>query len=185
MKTFRNIFILLLTTALLFSCGGPVEEAKDVNEERFEDTALEDDANFAVDFANYLMFSDSLAEIVIARTQDQLLIDFATKVQNDHEQLLSQLKVIADTAMIELPTAIAPEYQEFLEDMLEEDDLAEVKEDYLERVMKLHETFAKKADTKIEQTEFTRFLDFARNVSSQQYVHLQQAQDLLGAKQNS
>lgn len=183
MQALKSISFLLLISLIFSACGGPVEEAKEANEEKFEDTVLEDDANFAVEFANYLMFTDTLSEIVLNNTSDQLLKDYASKLQSDHQDLHTQLKTIADKAKIVLPEYISPDYQDIVEDIAEEDE-ADMREDYLEKMMEMHEKFGKKADDKIADTEFSQFLDFARHVSSQQYVHLEQAKALLGTEES-
>lgn len=179
MKTLIHIFFVLLIGSTFMACAGPVEEAKEENEEKFEDTALEDDAKFAVEFANYFMFTDSLSKIIQERSDAERLKEFATALRNDHQQLYSQLVSIANTANIELPNAISDEYQEMIEDIMEEEEMDEIAEEYLEEIIALHKTFSKKAEDKIAETEFSKFLDFARNVSSQQYVHQNIAEDLL------
>jgi EAL domain-containing protein (putative c-di-GMP-specific phosphodiesterase class I) len=74
---------------------------------------------------------------------------------------------------------MSADYQEMIEDFREEDEMDEITEEYLEKIIALHKTFSKKAEDKIAETEFSEFLDFARNVSSQQYVHQNIAEDLL------
>ena len=179
MKTLIKILFVLLIGSTFMACGGPVEEAKEANEEKFDDTALEDDAEFAVEFANYFMFTDSLSRIIIERTDAERLREFATAMNNDHRQLYSQLVSIANASNIELPSSMSANYQEMIEDFEEEDEMDEITEEYLEKIIDLHKTFSKKAEEKIAETEFSEFLDFARQVSSQQYVHQNIAAELL------
>lgn len=180
MKTlFPFLFILLIGLTTFTACGGPVEEAKEENEEKFDDTALEDDAEFAVEFANYFMFTDSLSKLIAERSSDQRLREFANALASDHQQLYSQLRSIASKARIELPTSISDDYDEFLEDLRDEEEMDEMTEDYLEKIVALHKDFSKKAEDQIANTEFSEFLDFARNVSAQQYVHQNIAEQLL------
>lgn len=179
MRTLLPILFLLLVGSTFVACGGPVEEAKEENQEKFDDTVLEDDANFAVDFANYFMFTDSLSSIILERSNNEQLKEFATALQSDHQQLYSQLRSIANTADIELPSAISSDYDEFIEDLRDDDETDEVAESYLEKIIELHKTFNQKAEEKIANAEFSSFLDFARNVSSQQFIHQNLAEELL------
>lgn len=179
MKTLIHIFFVCLIGSTFVACGGPVEEAKEANEEKFEDTALEDDAEFAVEFANYFMFTDSLSKIIMDRSDNERLREFASALSSDHQQLYSQLVSIANTAKIELPNAISDNYQEMIEDLMDEEEMDELAEEYLEEIIALHKTFGKKAEDKIAETEFSEFLDFARNVSAQQYVHRNLAESLM------
>lgn len=179
MKTLIHLLFVLLIGSTFVACGGPVQEAKEVNEEKFDDTILEDDADFAVEFANYFMFTDSLSQVILDRSQDERLQEFARALRDDHQQLKQQLFTIANTAKIELPDMISEDYQEFLEDIRNEDELDEMAEDYLEKIVTMHRTFSKKAEEKMADAETSQFLDFARNVSAQQYVHQNIAENLL------
>lgn len=179
MKTLIHLFFVLLIGSTFVACGGPVQEAKEENEEKFDDTILEDDADFAVEFANYFMFTDSLSQVIIDRSQNERLREFAMALSNDHQQLKQELVAISNSAKIELPTAISADYEEFLEDIRDEEELDEVAEDYLEKIVAMHKTFSKKAEDKIADADTSQFLDFARKVSSQQYVHQNIAEDLL------
>ncbi|PHN08450.1 DUF4142 domain-containing protein [Flavilitoribacter nigricans] len=180
MKTVLHLFfVLLLGSTFFVACDGPVEEAKEENEEKFDDTVLEDDAEFAVEFANYFMFTDTLSQLIAERSTDDRLREFATALSSDHQQLKQELQSIASQAKIVLPTTISSDYAEFLEDIRDEDELDEMAEDYLEKVVAMHKTFSKKAEDIMANTETSQFLNFARNVSSQQYVHQNIAEDLL------
>lgn len=175
-------FLLFILFGLLFAvaCDGPVEEAHEDNEEVLEDTALEEEAEFAVDMANYFLVTDALNQMALDRVQDDEILAFVNDMRADHNKMFSELKQLAAQANITLPAEASEEELEDFADEIEDEEVEDVAEAYLERMIEMHQAFAEMSKDRISDTEFKEFLDFSRRVNSQQYVHLNSAQRLLG-----
>lgn len=177
-------FVLLLLGSLLFTfaCDNAVEEAKEDNEEKFEDTQLEEEAEFAAEMANYFLLTDAMTQLAMDRIQDDRVKQFATEMQADHQKMYSELKQLAAQANISLPSENSEEdLEDFADEVEDDEEAADVSVAYLERIIDLHESFGKMAENRIADTEFKEFLEFSRRVSSHQFVHLNQAKELLNS----
>lgn len=111
----KNLIFLLLALFILNGCNKPSadddskEIAEEANEEQFDNTEREDDAEFAVDAAIGGMLEVHLAELAIANGSSSEVKQFAQTMINDHTKANEELKTLAASKGIMLPTALSDE----------------------------------------------------------------------------
>lgn len=118
----------LLFAAFLFalvSCGtknqdDSKEVAEDQNEEKFEDTKLEDDTEFAVEAADGGMLEVQLGQLALTKATSPSVKKFAQTMVDDHSKANEELKTLAQQKNISLPGALSEKNQKKYNDLAEE-----------------------------------------------------------------
>ncbi|MCF0056370.1 DUF4142 domain-containing protein [Dyadobacter sp. CY356] len=126
-----STFLTLATVAMLSGCGSKQTETKDTTE--FADstneatakntgadstsTDLEDDAEFAVEAANGGMAEVALSKIAVEKATDPKVKDFAKQMIKDHSKANEELKTLASSKNITLPSAPNEEKQKEAADL--------------------------------------------------------------------
>ena len=133
----RNVFLTLLLAASMFqacsngtatndtagstspgNAGGntdAVEKAKDINENN--KTVKEDDAKFMTKAASGGMMEVQLGQIAQQKAKDQRVKNFGAMMVRDHTKANDELKALAATKNIALPTALSDDHQKHVNDM--------------------------------------------------------------------
>lgn len=78
--------------------------AEDINEQRFEDTYLENDAEFAVDAAGGDLTRIEMAQLAVNSSGTEAVRQLAQDILNDHGTMHEELKSFAVPKKIALPT---------------------------------------------------------------------------------
>lgn len=93
------------------------EVAKENNEPKFEDTKLEDDAEFAVEAAHGGMMEVKFGELAQANASSAAVKDFGAMMVKDHSAAGDELKTIAQAKNISLPAALNEDAQKAYDDL--------------------------------------------------------------------
>ena len=154
----KNIKTLSLLFAAVFfalvSCGtknndDSKEIAEEQNEEKFEETDLEDDTEFAVNAADGGMLEVQLAQLALTKGSSPKVKEFAQTMIDDHSKANEELKTLAQSKNITLPTTLSEENQEHYNDIAEKSG-AEFDQAYCDFMVKDHkddlDKFKKAAD---------------------------------------
>jgi putative membrane protein len=151
--TLSTLFAAFLFT--LVSCGtksnqdDSKEVAEEQNEQKFEDSDLEDDTDFAVKAADGGMLEVQLAELALTKASSPKVKEFAQTMITDHSKANDELKSLAQSKNISLPTSLSEENQKDYNDLAEKSG-AEFDKAYCEFMVKDHkddlEKFKKAAD---------------------------------------
>jgi putative membrane protein len=145
----------------LVSCGtkNNQEDSKEVaeeqNEAKFDDTNLDDDTEFAVAAADGGMFEVQLAQLALTKASSPKVKEFAQSMVDDHSKANEELKSLAQTKNITLPSTISDEKQKDY-DKLAEKSGADFDKAYSEFMVKDHKDDVdqfKKAAEKCEDAE--------------------------------
>ncbi len=152
-KTLSLLFVACLFA--LASCGtknsqdDSKEVAEEQNEEKFDDTNLEPDTDFAVEAADGGMLEVKVAELAISKASSPKVKEFAQTIVADHTKANEELKTLAQQKNITLPDSLSEKNQKKYEDLSEESG-ADFDKAYCEFMVKDHkddiDKFKKAAD---------------------------------------
>jgi putative membrane protein len=140
-KTLSVLFAAFFFT--LVSCGtknnqdDSKEIAEEQNEQKFEETDLEDDTDFAVKAADGGMLEVQLAQLALTKASSSKVKEFAQKMIDDHSKANEELKSLAQTKNITLPTTLSDENQKDYNDLAEKSG-AEFDKAYCDFMVKDH-----------------------------------------------
>jgi putative membrane protein len=140
-KTLSVLFAAFFFT--LVSCGtknnqdDSKEIAEEQNEQKFEETDLEDDTDFAVKAADGGMLEVQLAQLALTKASSSQVKEFAQKMIDDHSKANDELKSLAQTKNITLPTTLSDENQKDYNDLAEKSG-AEFDKAYCDFMVKDH-----------------------------------------------
>lgn len=177
------ILLMFLSVALLVGCNENPDDSKEraeqANEDRFEDSDMKDDAEFAVHAADGGLFEVRASELAQTKATDPNVKDIARKMIQDHTTANNQLKDIASRKDIQLPTAISEDKQDKYE------DLAEVAGDdfdkkYVDEMIDSHEEMIEKFRDHAEEANDPEIQDWvAQQIPTleQHLNHLKQHRD--------
>lgn len=154
----NTVVLSALLTAFLFtllSCGtqnnqdDSKEMAEEQNEQKFEESSLEDDTDFAVKAADGGMLEVQLAELALTNASSPKVKEFAQTMINDHTKANDELKNLAQSKNISLPTTLSEENQKDYNDLAEKSG-ADFEKAYCDFMVKDHkddlDEFKKAAD---------------------------------------
>jgi len=152
-KTLSLLFVACLFAVA--SCGtknsqdDSKEVAEEQNEEKFDDTNLEDDTDFAVQAADGGMLEVKAAELALSKGTSAKVKEFAQTIVADHSKANEELKTLAQQKNITLPDSLSEKNQKKYEDLAEESG-ADFDKAYCEFMVKDHkddiDKFKKAAD---------------------------------------
>ncbi|CAG5018971.1 hypothetical protein DYBT9275_06113 [Dyadobacter sp. CECT 9275] len=115
----------ILASALLFSaCNNSQKEdskelAEEQNEQKFDDTNLEDDTEFAVAAAEGSMLEVKLGELAQTNGAAQSVKDFGKTMVADHSKANEELSALAKQKNITLPMSLSDEKQKDFDKLAE------------------------------------------------------------------
>lgn len=151
----RSTLSILLSVILLTSCGtksnqdDSKEIAEDQNEEKFDDSSIEKDTEFAVDVADGGMLEVQLAQLALSNASSAEVKKFAQTMIDDHGKANDELKALAQQKGISLPASLSDKCQKKYNDLVDKKG-AEFDKEYMDLMVKEHkdtiDKFKKEAD---------------------------------------
>jgi putative membrane protein len=152
----KNTWSILFATILFlsFSCGtkqadDSKEVAEDQNEEKFDDTNLEDDTEFAVAAADAGMAEVQLGQLAQTNASSAAVKQFAQSMIDDHTKANEELKTLAQQKNITLPTSLSDKKKKKYDDLAEKRG-EDFDKDYIDLMVSDHkdvvDAFEKEAD---------------------------------------
>jgi putative membrane protein len=141
----KNILCFLMSGLMLtfVSCGtkdgreDSTEVAEDQNEEQLDNTKVEDDAEFAVEAADDGLLEVQLGTLALTKATSSQVKQFAQMMVDDHTKANNELKALAQTKNITLPTVLGNENQRRY-DNLNEKTGADFDKEYMDLMVKDH-----------------------------------------------
>ena len=152
---FAACFFALVSCATKNNQEDSKEVAEEQNEAKFDDTKLDDDTEFAVAAADGSMFEVQLGQLALTKASSPKVKEFAQSMVDDHTKANEELKTLAQTKNITLPSTISEEKQKDY-DKLAEKSGADFDKAYSEFMVKDHKDDVdqfKKAAEKCEDAE--------------------------------
>ncbi|MCU0352440.1 MAG: DUF4142 domain-containing protein [Cytophagales bacterium] len=154
-----TVLTLFIASALLVACDpspnreDTKEVAEEQNEERIEATAagnaqdadgkekaedkMEDDAEFMVEAASSGMLEVQLANMAMQKASSPQVKEFARMMIEDHGKANKELKALAASKNIVLPTALIDEHQSVANDLKDETG-KDFDEEFMEKMNAAH-----------------------------------------------
>lgn len=136
----KQLFYLFLSAFIIASCNDAPKDSKDAAEKANEDkmdNKMEDDAEFAVDAADDGMFEVKLAELALTKSSSAVIKETAQMMITEHTKANDELKALAATLNITLPTALGEENQKTYNDFNEKSG-ADFDNDYADLLVEEH-----------------------------------------------
>jgi putative membrane protein len=93
------------------------EVAEEQNEQKLDETIVEDDSEFAVDAADGGLMEVKLGELAQTNASSQKVKDFASTLVKDHGKANEELKTLAQGKNITLPMSLGEESQKHYDDL--------------------------------------------------------------------
>ena len=90
----------------------PKEVAEDANDEKFDNDAVEDDAQYLTDAAEILLSEIEIGKLGLAKSSNPEVKKFAQALVTDHTKALEELNALANKKTISIPTTITEEGRE-------------------------------------------------------------------------
>jgi putative membrane protein len=127
----KPILIILLGASMMYySCetrpgrDDAVTRAKDINQERFEDTEgaadLSDEATTLVDIASSNMLKMRLSERALERASSREVQQYAERVAQEQRRINQELQELAAEKNITLPLDVSEDHRDSMNDVLEQ-----------------------------------------------------------------
>lgn len=114
---------LFMASMMAFSAcnSNKTEDSKEVaeeqNDEKLDDTPLEDDSKFALAAADGGLVEVKLAQLAQANASTKAVKDFAETMIKDHSKANEELKALAQQKNISLPLSLSDDKQKDYDDM--------------------------------------------------------------------
>ncbi len=121
----KPMYALLIACSLAaFTSCGPAENdsnkvAEEQNEEKFDDTKVEDDAEFATKAASAGMAEVELGKLALANSSNADVKSFAQMMVDDHGKVNGELTATAQAKNISLPGVPDADAQKDIKDLSE------------------------------------------------------------------
>ena len=167
----------------LVSCGTKTDQedskevAEEQNEAKFDDTKLDDDTEFAVAAADGSMFEVQLGQLALTKASSPKVKEFAQSMVDDHTKANEELKTLAQTKNITLPSTISEEKQKDY-DKLAEKSGADFDKAYSEFMVKDHKDDVDKFKKAAEKCEDADIKSWAAEKVPVLVNHLSMAESL-------
>jgi putative membrane protein len=115
------IYLLLAGSITLASCGNNEDDskkiAKDENKEKFDSTSIEEDTKFAVAAADGGMMEVELGKLALTNASSAKVKEFAQMMVDDHGKANAELKALAQTKNISIPSSLSNKKQDKYNDL--------------------------------------------------------------------
>ena len=174
----------------LVSCGtksnqkDSKEVAEEQNEQKFDDTKTEDASEFAVAAADGGMLEVQLAQLALEKASSPKVKEFAQSMVTDHSKANEELKSLAQTKNITLPSSLSEEKQKDYNDLAEKSG-AEFDKAYSDYMVKDHKDDIDKFKKAAENAEDPDIKTWAANKVPVLEHHLSMAESMEDAVDGS
>ncbi len=166
----------------MVACGsGDTESAmqeETPHEENLNESDIYTDVDFFDTYANETLQLMAMSAIASEKAQNSRVRAFADSLQQAHGKVFEEMKALAKDYNFTVSEQMLEPYAREVADFQAIAPSA-IDEKYLQAVIGYHESIDEQARNMIEESEIEAFLDFARRLSSNQYVHRRTARDML------
>jgi putative membrane protein len=187
MKNWITLLSISALILIMISCGNKNDSkavAEDQNEEKFDDTNKEKDTEFAVDVADAGMLEVQLSQLALANASSPQVKQFAQMMVDDHTKTNDELKSIAATENITLPSALSDKGMKVYNNLAEKTG-AEFDKDYIDQMVKDHKDAIDKFKKEADDGKDSVLVNWASGKLSTLQHHLQLAESAQETLKNS
>ncbi|MGK7390912.1 MAG: DUF4142 domain-containing protein [Candidatus Cyclobacteriaceae bacterium M2_1C_046] len=144
MKSLFSLFVLI-SFSLLISCNSPSSEedtedgAEDINDEKFQSSRAEEDAEFIVEAYSFNLMLIEYAKVLQQKdTVPPRLLQYAENAVRFHSEINNTLKELAQAHQVTLPNQVGENVIEYKEELMEKEG-EDLYNDYIEVVDDIQE----------------------------------------------
>ena len=169
MKHIHKIVPFLFITLLLLACGPKdqgtsssdtetkeapetKEAADDANDEKFETNKAESDADFITEAVNSNYTEIELAQLAGQRSDNSEIKEVARLLENEHNQLLKDLRSFASKKAITVPTEKDDAARGKIEDLNKKDNIRDFNKDWCKEMADAHQDAIQKFEKRLQKT---------------------------------
>lgn len=156
--------------------GDSKDIAKDQNDQKFEDSDIKKDAKFAVNAADGGMLEVELAALAQKNGSSKVVKDFSKHIMEDHTKANEELKALALSKSISLPTALSEKNLNKV-DKLSKKTGSEFDKDYIDFMISDHKDDIDLFEKEAEKGNDPELKAFAAGKLPTLKHHLQMAED--------
>lgn len=149
-----------------------VENAKESNDDL--STVEDNDAKFMVEAASGGMMEVALGQMAQQKARDQRVKDFGAMMVRDHTKANDELKALAASRNVSLPTTVGEDHQKHIHD-LEQKTGADFDKDYMSMMVDDHEKDIKQFENTSDKGNDANLKAFASKTLPVLHVHLDSA----------
>jgi putative membrane protein len=122
-KWLRTVCMVLVVCSVM-ACGGKrdtdsKEVAEDQNEEKFDDTKVDEDAEFAVAAADGGLLEVQLGQLAVSKGSSEAVKKLGQSMVDDHSKANGELKTLAGQKNITLPATLSDKSQKHYDELSE------------------------------------------------------------------
>jgi putative membrane protein len=178
----KNTWSILLIAILLtsFSCGTKKDDSKEVaeeqNEEKFDDSSIEKDTEFAVAAADGGMLEVQLGQLAQTNASSPQVKEFGKTMSDEHSKANEELKALAAQKNITLPSALSEKKRKKYDDLAEKKG-EEFDKDYIDFMVEDHKDDIDKFEKEADKGDDADLKTWASGKLSTLRHHLQMAQE--------
>ena len=180
-STWTIIGALLFGTAACNQEKGAVEEAQETNEQRVEDTPMEEQVDDASEFmtkaASGGMMEVELGNLAQQKAQSPDVKDFGKMMVTDHTKANDQLKQLAAQKNITLPDSMSDAHMDHVKELREKTG-ADFDDAYMDLMVSDHEEDVELFQDAAENLEDAEIKNFAATTVATLQKHLDRARQI-------
>lgn len=169
---------LLVSSLIITSCSNNSDDykskAEEQNEQKFNTKGSEEDAQFLVNAAEMNMAAVSLSELTSLRTQTEQVKRLSESINQEHSKLLAEVKELAKTKMITLPTLASNNSKENY-NKLSNKSSNEFNNEYVEEVIESHQNAIQEFEKVANEATDSDIKSWANKTLPMLRMHLDQA----------
>lgn len=191
MKKFASTSLLVCALLFGFSCNQkqePVEEAQETNEEKFEDTAVEETkdelSEFMTKAASGGMMEVELGNLAQEKAQHADVKSFGQMMVTDHTKANEELKALAASKGITLPDSMSQDHMDRITELREKTG-ADFDNAYMDLMVEDHQEdvdLFEDASQNLEDPEAKSFASKTVATLRQHHDRAKQVNDMLDKK---
>ena len=179
---FIACFLLVAMAACDSQKTDSVEQAQETNEQKFEESAMEerkaDQSEFMTKAASSGMFEVEAGKLAQKQAQNAEVKNFGQMMASDHGKANSDLKSLASQLNITLPDSMSQDHMDKLEELQEKKKGAEFDKAYMDMVVSAHESDIDMFENASENMEAQEVKSFASNKLPTLREHLDKAKQI-------
>ncbi|MBD1398894.1 DUF4142 domain-containing protein [Pontibacter sp. JH31] len=134
-----------------------VEEAQEATEERFEDTAMEDQREDAAEFmtksASSSMMEIEASKLAQQKATNPQVKEFANMMVNDHTAASKEMRELATSKNITMPDSMSSDHMDHVRDLRDKTG-ADFDKAYLDRMLSAHENDVERFEDVAEDADY-------------------------------
>lgn len=160
------------------------EVAEEANEEKFDDNDMQKDADFIAEMVAGNYAEIKMAQVAKERSSNPQIKEIATMLEKDHNQLLTELKTLAQAKAITVPMEEDQDAKDKLQNLRSEKP-EDFNNKWLEQMKDKHDKSVDKFEQRANNSEDAEIKAFASKTLPHLKMHLEKIRTLQDQMKNA